>query len=478
MRTGSTERTEQGCTTLSSDSHKIVQSVDVAAVLDEGSLRGPALAVFVLTTVALVFDGFDIQAMAFVAPALLPEWGGTRAALAPILALGLIGMALGALFLSGLGDRYGRRRALICGMLVVAAGATCSALSNSFQSLGMARLLTGLGLGLSAPNAIALMIEFTPRKFRNILAAITLVGIPIGGMLGAEASAHLLPAFGWRSIFYLGAALPALAAVALGLWLTESPRFLARFPSRRAELVALLNRIAPGTSTSPDAPLRVIEPERPGERSGIAAILSKEHRRETLVIWFIFFTDLFAVYILFNWLPTALSSVGLPTGLALRGAVFFNLGGVAGALLGALAMNRWGSRPVLIVLAAAAVAVLCMLGLLPIGSSDRGAQAGSAGALMALMTAAGVAVLGVQVTMYSVAAHAYPTRMRVSGLGWAQGIARLGGIVSSVAGSLLLALGDGVAPFFFGIAAILLLTFIGVFALARHVAPTSAVALD
>ena len=87
---------------------------------------GLPLAVAVFTTLSLVFDGFDIASISFAAPQLLEEWGLDRKALAPVLAAGLLGMALGALVLGALGDYVGRRRALIVSMSLVALGSWLS----------------------------------------------------------------------------------------------------------------------------------------------------------------------------------------------------------------------------------------------------------------------------------------------------------------------------------------------------------------
>jgi len=82
-------------------------SVEVSEIVDHARFGPCALTVSVLTTLALVFDGFDIQAIAFAAPRLMSEWNMDRAALAPILAAGLLGMFVGALMLGIAGDRYG-----------------------------------------------------------------------------------------------------------------------------------------------------------------------------------------------------------------------------------------------------------------------------------------------------------------------------------------------------------------------------------
>ncbi|HEY0747895.1 MAG TPA: MFS transporter [Steroidobacteraceae bacterium] len=422
-------------------------------MIEQTRFRGAAVAVFALTTVALIFDGFDVQAIAFVAPAVLQEWGLSRAALAPVLSMGLIGMASGALLLSGLGDRYGRRPTLIIATAIVALGAFACGQSNSKAELIIWRFFTGIGLGVSAPNAIALMVEFTPRRVRNLLVSITLVGVPIGGMIGAEVAARLVPTFGWHSVFYVGAIFPAAIAVLMWFGLRESPRFLEHSD-------------ATSSPPSDSGKGRILS-------SAIGSLLSPQHRRDTLILWLIFFTNLFSVYVLFGWLPTALSSVGLSLGIALRCSLLFNLGGVAGALLGAKSMDRWGSKPVLITFALFAIAAFGALTWILWSADLRNSSIVFNVALLSVMTFAGLTVLGLQVAMYSVAAHAYPTSLRAGGVGWAQGIARLGGVLSSYAGSGLLALGHGLTPFFLGLAMMLSITLSGLLLLKRHLPATA-----
>ena len=92
-------------------------------------------------------------------------------------------------------------------------------------------------------------------------------------------------------------------------------------------------------------------------------------------------------------------------------------------------------------------------------------------ALMACLLLAGVGVNGVQVQMYTVAASAYPTQLRATGVGWATGTARLGGVLSAFAGSVVQVLGSGLKPFFTGVAVVILATFTGLVLLRRHLPP-------
>jgi MFS transporter, AAHS family, 4-hydroxybenzoate transporter len=439
-------------------------AVEVTGVIDRAPFGSYALAVSVLTTLALVFDGFDIQAIAFAAPRLMSDWSMDRAALAPILAAGLLGMFVGALVLGIAGDRYGRRRALLASIALMALSSLLAATADGPAPLAAYRFLTGLGLGGALPNATALMVEFAPLAIRTVIVAITVVGVPIGGMIGAAIATRLVPALGWPSIFVLGGVLPGVLLLAMAWLLPESPQYLARHPQRSKELARILNRVLGAARYDGSERFTNRDLRTAAERTGPLALFNVEHRRETLVIWLIFFTNVFTAYCYFSWTPTVLSAVGLSLATALHGLLLFNLGGVVGALLGAWWMGRAGSRPVLLTLAGVAALSTLALGWVEATPQDNRA-------LMACLLIAGAGVSGVQVQMYTVAASAYPTQLRATGVGWALGTARLGGVLSAFAGSVVQMLGSGLKPFFTGIAVVILATFTGLLLLRRHLPP-------
>ncbi|MBL8267564.1 MFS transporter [Steroidobacter sp.] len=443
-------------------------SVQVTQVVDGCAFRGLPLTVFVFSVLTLVFDGFDIQAVGFVAPALLAEWNITRAELAPVLAAAMVGMALGAMLMGPVGDKLGRRSALVLSMSTVAIGSLLSAYADTPGELSLYRLITGLGLGGSLPNATSLVVEFAPLTVRNVVVSVTIVGVPIGGVVGAEAAAQLLPAFGWRSVFLAGALLPLLLVICMWLWMPESPRYLARRPQRRAELATILNRLTRSTRYSAEHTFTIAEQAGAEQKEGLAAILAPQYRTDTLLLWVAFFASIFSVYALFNWLPTVLSSMGLPVTVALRCALVFNLGGVVGTLVMATAMNRFGSRRVLIVLSlmGALLAVTLAVFQSTLYDADRLTP------LLLVMAGAGASILAVQVGLYSVSAHAYPTSARSSGVGAGLGIGRLGGILSAFAGAALFS--GGVTPFFGGIAVVILLMAVSIALFKRHIPPVHA----
>lgn len=434
--------------------------VDVGAVLDQVRFGRVPTLVVTLTTLTLIFDGFDIQAIAFAGPSLLAQWRIDHSTLAPVLAAGLLGMGVGALWIGTLGDRFGRRQALIGSMVLVALTSLLSAWTTNPMELAVCRFFTGIGLGGSLPNAAALVAEFVPPAFRTLALAVTAVGGAVGGMVGSAVAAELIPAYGWPSIFLAGAILPALLAGVMMLALPESPRFLAIKGNRPMQLAEVLNRLT-GSAFDGTEQFVMHESAAPTGR-GVVALFAPSLRYDTLMIWLVFFTSVFAVYAIFSWLPTVLTVAGLPLQTAIRGSIIFNLGGMVGALFAAAAINRFGSRPVLIFCAIGAILSAYLLGYI--------LQQGGASslALSIAMATAGVFIASLQVGMYPVAAHTYTTENRACGMGWALGIARGGGIVSSFAGSALLSLTGGPSEFFRGIAMALIVALVAILLMRSH----------
>jgi AAHS family 4-hydroxybenzoate transporter-like MFS transporter len=442
----------------------MVEVINVGAVLDRARFGPVQARVLGLSFLALTIDGFDIQSAAFAAPALTTAWGIERAALGPVLAAALVGMAVGAALFGLVGDRYGRRMALIVSSALMALGSFLSAASDGPEELAVYRCVTGLGLGGALPNATALIVEFAPRAWRQLIVTIVVVGVPVGGMIGALIARAVIPASGWSAIFLIGGVLPAVLTLVMPRMLPESPRFLAKHPGRRMELASLLERVA--RERLAEGAAFDAEPAQT-DTDGLLSIFGREYRRDTLALWIVFFTNVFAVYTFFNCLPTVLAAVNVSLAVAITGSFAFNVGSIVGALLGAIVIGRIGSRPVLIVLAAASVAATLAVGRSEVfasGSGDRGLTL-----LLWLMSLAGCCIGAVQAGMYSVAAHVYPTSCRSTGVGWALGFARLGGILSSFAGAALFSIGFGGAALFTGIAAMLVVTTIGILLVQRHI---------
>ena len=171
-------------------------SVNIAALLDDGTWSRYQKLVLMMAAMTIIFDGMDIQALGFAIPSMMNEFSAPRAVFATIAAVSLIGMSIGTMIAGALGDRLGRKPVLIGCVLFIGMLTAGTALANDVTTLGVMRFLAGLGLGGALPNATTLSAEYTPAKHRALGVVLTIVCIPFGGMLGDIIAAEVLPTHG------------------------------------------------------------------------------------------------------------------------------------------------------------------------------------------------------------------------------------------------------------------------------------------
>ena len=239
-------------------------AIDVADFIDRQPVGGFQLRLLLTCAAVLFLDGFDTQAIGYVAPALAREWGLTKGALGPVFSAGLFGLMIGALLLGPLADRIGRKRIIILSTLAFGICALATAFVHDVNALLAIRFLTGLGLGGAMPNAIAMTSEFNPRRRRATMVMIMFCGFSVGAALGGLLAAALIPHFGWRSVFVVGGVAPLLLVPILALRLPESVRFLALTGRADEEVAGLLRSISPTAVFAPATRFVVQEPELPG----------------------------------------------------------------------------------------------------------------------------------------------------------------------------------------------------------------------
>jgi MFS transporter, AAHS family, 4-hydroxybenzoate transporter len=444
-----------------------LSTVDIGTTLDEGSWSGYQKLLVAGTALTIILDGLDNQLLGAAVPALMREWALPRPAFASVLASGMLGMMIGGATGGFVGDRIGRRAALLGSVVAFGLLTVLVSFAGSVTTLGVLRFLAGLGLGGAMPNAAALSSEYVPRRHRPFAVTLTIVCIPLGGTLAGLMGAQILPRFGWRVLFLVGGMIPlALAAVLLRV-LPESPRYLARHRQRWPELESLLRRLGhdvPDNTTFLDATEKAVD--RPSTR----VLFIPEFRRDTLALCGSFFFCLLSVYVGTNWVPSLLTTAGFGGAIAGYGLTAFNLGGVVGAVLGAVIISRRGSRVTMLTMAGGAVAGAVLLGAVPIDTR-------SAGAVLALLAWTGGLINAVQTTMYALAAHVYPTGIRATGVGTAVAFGRIGGVLAPYAGSWALESG-GPSQLFFVIAGTMTVVFTALAAVRNHIPRASMVAVS
>ena len=408
----------------------------------------------------IVFDGIDNQLLGIVIPTLMGEWHVPRRAFAPVVSLGYLGMMVGGLVAGLVGDRIGRRAALLGSMILFGVLTVAGAFVNSPEMMGVLRFLAGIGLGGAMPNAATLAAEYVPTRLRPLAVTITIVCVPLGATLAGVLGIQALPVIGWRNLFIAGGLVPVAAAIVLRFILPESPHFLARHERRWPELTGVLEKM--GHTPTPGAVFVDPSARATLQKASIASLFRIEFRHDTLALWGAFFSCLLAVYLCFSWLTTLLTGAGFSPATANAGITLFNLGGVVGALAGGATIARFGSKRAMLGMTVVAIAGAGGLALMEITS------AAPIVAIMAMLALTGSMINGVQTTMYALAAHVYPTSVRATGVGTAVAFGRIGAVMTGFVGSWAVDYG-GTHAFFTVIAGMMVVTFIALASVRLHV---------
>jgi AAHS family 4-hydroxybenzoate transporter-like MFS transporter len=404
------------------------QTVDVSRLLDERGISGFNIRLVIFAFLIVLFDGYDITAMGFAAPHLIRAWHITdEAALGPVLGATLVGMLLGAPLLGYVGDRFGRKKAIILSLLIFGGFTWICAFATSLSQLVYLRLLAGIGLGGMMPNIIALTAEFAPRRYRATMIIVMFTGVSFGGGLPGAVAARLVPHYGWPVLFVVGGIVPIVVAIICAVGMPESIKHLVVKGNRRAEVVRLLTSLRLGRSFPPDAQF-VIRDEK--QRAGFSPkhLFSDGLGLITPLLWLLFVVNLMGYFFLMSWTPVLLGSAHIPLDKAAIAVALFQFGGAVGGWVLCRPMDTKGLMPITVLFALAVPAVV-LIGYLGTISEPL---------LMIIEFVAGFCVLGLQFGLNAVSAMIYPTSFRSNGSGWALGVGRVGAIVGPVLGGVLI----------------------------------------
>jgi len=439
-----------------------MKTIDVGYVIDEGRWTTYQKLLILGTALTIILDGVDNQLLGNAVPSLMKEWSLTRGAFSMALAASPFGMMFGGVIGGLLGDRIGRRTALLFSMLSFAVLTLAISTVNGIMLLSVLRFFAGLGLGGAMPNAAALASEYVPRRQRPFAVTLTIVCIPLGGTLAAFLSARVLPAYGWRTLFMLGGIIPIVLAVLLFRILPESPRYLASRRERWGELIAVLRKIGhdiPSDATFVEAGGTQVQKSK----ASIRDLFVPDFRRDTLGLFGSFFFCLLVNYVGILLLVATLTGAGFTQPAASNALGWWNIGGVAGAIVGALIIQRFGSRLTMLGLSAVAIASAFIVAAMPIDPQSM--------SLLLMLILLGGTLNAVQTTMYALAANVYPTEIRGTGIGTAVAVGRIGNVLASYTGNFALDVGGPPAYFSsFGIG--MVIVFMSLAVIRRHIGST------
>ena len=401
-------------------------SVNIPELLAKSSIGPLQRRVFVLCLMTLIIDGFDVQAMGFVIPALGSAWNVEPAQFRMVVPAANFGVLIGSLVFSPLADKIGRRPVLVWATLWFAVMTLAAAFAQNVTQLFWLRLIGGVGMGCIIPNATALIGEYSPAGRRVTLMMTITVGFTAGGAVAGFVARALIPQFGWQSVFLVGGVIPLVIAIAMLVSLPESLQFLA-VRRRRLDQVARWLKVLDPTIRV-DASTEYIANEV--SKEGVPAVhLFRDGRSAvTILLWIVNFMNLLNLYSVSSWLPTVVNGMGYDQNTSVLVGTVLWVGGTIGTFGLAWAISRSGFTKILMfnyVLAAISIALIGQPGI-------------SLALLSVIVFVTGWCVVGGQPGMNAFAATFYPTYLRSTGVGWALGIGRIGAIVGPYIGGSMI----------------------------------------
>jgi AAHS family 4-hydroxybenzoate transporter-like MFS transporter len=419
------------------------QSVrDLSEIIDSRRMGPVHWIVVVVSFVLMLIDGYDLSCASFVAPLLQKEWGFDKASFGLLFSSATMGTAVGPLIFGAAADKLGRKPVLLLGTIWFGLLTLGGVMASSLQQMLILRFVAGIGIGGVIATAIAYVSEFAPKRIRATMIVMGVVGLALGGGVGAIIASKLLATYTWRSMFWIGGLAP-LALALLGIFvIPESPKYLALSPDRSERLTALVRRLAPELNIAPGTIFRM--PEQT-ERFTYAAAFKGNLAVIVPLLMLTTFLAQFALFFVNQWTLVLLTSGGVPITRATWAPGAFQILGFVGALAITRPVDRFGCFPIPLLFIAAAAVIAC-IGIPGIGDT----------ATIALSGAAGFCIIGLQFGNIAATGQVFPTPIRSGGVGLIYGVGRIGSFVGPGLAGLLIAAGVSLNTLFFAVGALML----------------------
>ncbi|WP_373741001.1 MFS transporter [Neisseria sp.] len=402
--------------------------INVRELLDGREISLYQKLVVFLCFLIVVMDGFDVVIMGFVGPSLKEAWNLNNSQLGTAISAATWGLAFGALTAGPLGDRFGRRKVLIVSVFAFGLFTLLVAFASSLTQIFIFRFIAGFAMGGIMPMVATLAKEYSPERRSALLVTIVFSGFTVGAAGGGFLAAWMIPKWGWESVFVFGGVVPILLSVFMIAKLPESIGFLVHKGGDRAQIRKIVEACAPGSTTEHSTfTIPAATTVQSGENS-VKTILNPHYRFGTVLLWIIYFSHLFLVYLLGGWMPTMIKESGMSIQQASIITAMFQLGGPLGSILLGWFMDKFEQHRVLMISYISGAIVLTVM-------SGLGPQ------YLLLCLAAfyiGAAFNGGGTGMNALSSNFFPLTARATGNSWMHGIGRFGAVIASYAGGWML----------------------------------------
>lgn len=280
---------------------------------------------------ALILDVMDWLLVSVSASQILAEFNFPKSAMGLILGAPLLGAGIGGLLSGWLSDKYGRVNVMVYCLMWYSLFTVLFAFANSYEMMVFLRIMVGIGLGAQWGVGNTLVAEVMPARMRIMCSAVIQTGFAFGPMLAAFIAKIILPAYGWRPLFYVGA-IGFLMAAAAKIWIPEPEAWL----RKKQESITV------------------------GLKLGhIPQLFSKELRVRSICSFGLVWFTLLAYWGAMSWIPNWLvSDRGMNIVKSMDYLMLLNVGGIFGYIAFAFIADRWGRKPPAYVTLAASFAAV------------------------------------------------------------------------------------------------------------------------
>lgn len=365
------------------------------AVLAKQASPPSANRILVVSGLGLLFDSMDVALMAYVLVALTKQWSIGPDIMGLLGSMSFIGMAIGSALAGLLADRFGRKQVFMWTLLLYSIMTGLTAFAPGVAIFLLLRFLVGVGLGGELPVATTYVLESSPAEERGRRVVLLESFWAMGALLAALISFFVIPHIGWRMVFLIGA-IPALYVLVLRIALPESPRFR-----------SLKNK--------------------QGIWQSFRTIWKKDLLRSTIITSSLWFIMNFAYYGMFLWLPSVMALKGYSLVSSIGYVLIMILAQLPGYFTATWLVERWGRKRTLITAMLFAAFSALGFGLAP--NTFWLVLSGLFLSFFMLAAFAGTYIFTVE---------QFPTSTRASGMGWAAGFGRIGGIIAPFLVGILL----------------------------------------
>lgn len=411
-----------------------IEDPHASEVLHPSKLTPMQWLILFVGVLASMIEGFDIVVVSYAAPAISKDWNVTAEQMGFVLSAGVLGMTLGAMFLSWVADRYGRRIAVSASLLIAGVATSAVVLTTTTVELVILRVIAGVALGVLVASLTPLMGEFSPVRHRILVISVMVAAAAAGAVIGGLLTAAVIESYGWQSVFLYAGVLTVVLGVVTQLVVPESIAFVAkREPDHALEKV---NRTLRYLGQAPVERLPQVSARERSESASVKSLLVPTRRRATLLSWSAFFAGFVVVYFISSWMPQVLSDAGLSHEKAIQGTAAIPFGSIIGTML-----MGWLARWVPLNRLIAVGFVLGMLCIFAVGAMVNGIGTAPFALVLTLLFIIGITLMGAFSNLYNVALAIYPAQIRSTGLGWSAGLGRAGAVISPLLAGVLMSTG-------------------------------------